>query len=93
MKHTLKIMKVSYLASTVQNSVKNIDQNVQFDLFETGVFEEEPEPTQSTIHPILEHHHEASTSTPPTSNAATVDNTRPPDEAPDEAETDVEEFV
>ena len=70
-------------------TLNQIDENVQFDLFETGAFEEEPEPSQSTICPILEHHHEASTSTPPTSNAATVDSTRPPDEA----ETDVEEFV
>ena len=74
-------------------TLNQIDENVQFDLFETGTSEKEPGPSQSTICPILEHHHEASTSTPPTSNAATVDSTRPPDEVPDEAETDVEEFV
>ena len=60
---------------------KNID-----DLFESGVFEKEPEPSQSSIHPILEHYHEVSTSTPLTFN---VDSTGPPDEA----ETDDEEFV
>ena len=58
-------------------------------LFESGVFEEEPEPSQSSIHPILEHHYEASTSTPLTCNVASVDSTG----LPGEEETGVEEFV
>ena len=106
MKRKLKKMKVSCPSSTVQSSVINIksstvDQYVHLDPFESGLFEEEPEPSQSSIHPILEHHHEASTSTPSTSNAATVDSTSPTSNAatvdstgpPSEVETDVEEFV